>query len=103
MKDTICQFNVSGSLSDEYTYSLIKVTAECVDCRTDDCVPLTFYFLRRMDLSAITDETLQHMISLTIVNYGFVFSQIVKVEKAQISMNAQLLWKEQHEQKALPF
>ena len=103
MKDTACRFSVSGTFSDEYEFSLIKATAECLDSRTEDIVPLTFYFLRRMELSAADKETIAHCISLTVVEYGFVYHRMIEIEKAPVSLNAKAMWKEEHEQKALPF
>ena len=103
MRDMFCRTDRGYTVVDKYNLTLIHAVANCLDTRTNEIVPMTFYYLKHTTPDRANREFVQDMVSLTVANFGFQFVEIVSIETDTMPLNAERIWKESHEQKALPY
>ena len=103
MKDMFCRTDTGYTVVDKQKLTLIQTVANCLDTRTGEIVPLTFYYLKHSAPESINREFVRNLISLTVAGFGFQYVDLVSINTDTLSLDAERIWKEKHEQKALPY
>ena len=103
MKDMFCRADHGYTVTDKQNLTLIHAEANCLDSRTDEIVPMTFYYLKNTAPERVGKELVTNLVSLTVAGLGFEFVELLNIETDSMPLNAELIWKDKHEQKALPF
>lgn len=101
MKDIT--FKSEEIVTEEYRLILIHAVADCEDKRNGNTVPLTFYFMKDIRLVDADSEEVKRLIELTVMQYGFELVRLQSFKAEPIDLNAEKLWKEDHEQQSFQF
>lgn len=96
-------FKTENTVVENQRAILIHAKADCLDKRTGNTVPLTFYFLKNICLADATSDEIKNLISLSIMNLGFEFERLQGFKAEPVYFDAEKLWKEEHEQQSFQF
>lgn len=96
-------FKTENIVVEDKRLTLIHAVANCLDNRTGHTVQLSFFFIKNIAVADVTSDEVKALINLTVMRLGFEFERMIAFEPQPVWLNAEKMWKEEHEQKSLPF
>ena len=96
-------FKTENIVVEDQRLVLIRAVADCNDVRTGRTVQLSFFFLKNIAPADVNSNEVKALINLTIMRLGFELERLNTYESQPIWLNAEKMWKEEHEQKSFQF
>lgn len=88
---------------EDRSVTLIHSVAKCRDMRTGEIDQLNFYYMKNLPAADVKEEFVKTILTLMVAGLGYEFRELVSFETDTLQLNAEQIWKERHEQKALPY